>query len=1414
MQDNTHSLQFLYKPTVVDTRKDAMKAIYRLFAANSLVAEPYVVFYKDDQEAAPNAIIALGTPVENEVFVIDTKLDKELIEKQIKNLEDDLIARIEEVDEKEAQDIEKMTASLSNLREELTSRIDDLTKTVEANEVFVGKTDTIVLKKENQVITGEVIISKEGANSKSVIDDNIVVNQNGIYAAVDMKLEKNKLKLITSGYDDNGIVQTDVVKREIDLSEILLEISPSEYNILRLEDGKLYVDGRAKNLIYKKTTVADALNKLEDKVDTLQELDVKVNRDTNVLSITVGETTKEVTLPGLDLVDRVEYNKANHEILIIFKDGSKAPINMLEVLSTFKFIDTNTIDLSAELGSQGGIRVSGDVKVSTRDDNALRKVDDGLFVDKDEVTGATMADVEKAVEEEKNRAEREETSLATAIEKESVRATNRENEIATVADNAKADVDTLKQDFTALHEDYTNHKAQHEVEFNDLSEKVATNKSDISDLKGTAAEFNQFKASHEVESGKMSEAIDANKTKIAEVETNANNTKIELGEYKASHTAECEAINSEYKAADAVLAGKLDETKADLATTKEQVAANKDGILNEVTRAQLAEKELADRVTVTEKNIDTLNGGVETPDSVRFIVKHFIELLEATVNTEITRSTAADELFATQLRETYENLVSQIADTNNTSVANMTAAIEAEAERAKGAEANLQTAIDNHNSVAQEYTDNKINEVKLKVTANEEEIAAIKENVAKKVENVALVKNSENDLEYNLLVDEKLVGQINIPKDNLLEEVTYDSDTHILRMVFTVGKDNAQQVVPLNLSDLVDVYLAGNGLVLHGNVFSIQYNAEGDEGYLKIDENGICVKGIDAKLNEKANAADVYTKAEVYTQTEADGKFITEHQSLDEYAKTADVEKVYATKEEISGFANTEAVDGLTAIVAEHTTTLTIINGNEAEEGSIKKALRDAKAYTDEKVVEENEKISQLDNKVNEGLASKANIADVYTKAEIDANNFLTDHQDLSHLATKESVNAVDEQVKTNTTAIALLNDIEGREGSVANTVAITRNILEGQIAEKANSIDVYTKTEADSKFRSEIKLVGANDTALAYTLMVDGVACGQINIPKDNFVKSVIYDPALKSLKFVYELQSEGGMESSIIVPVGDFVETYLAGAAIAIDAENKISVKRSIVSEKYLSVTDEGIAIIGVDAELNDIKNVINSVGADVESNKARLNEIEKAINEVNFINGGMTDSVEVKVVKSAGHSQFDVNANVRVSGERKNMITVKSDGLYAVTPICDAADNMIQNQDDGLYVSNKATAIKLIYKGEEKDVQTAFSDLSNTVNEVLEHANQVMAEVNTLKTEIETLKADKAAQAKEIETLKESVAKMQEIIDNLIDFGTYSEEDLTFGDEENPSDDENGNEENTETPSEENTETNNGGSQDYWQ
>ena len=130
-------------------------------------------------------------------------------------------------------------------------------------------------------------------------------------------------------------------------------------------------------------------------------------------------------------------------------------------------------------------------------------------------------------------------------------------------------------------------------------------------------------------------------------------------------------------------------------------------------------------------------------------------------------------------------------------------------------------------------------------------------------------------------------------------------------------------------------------------------------------------KAIKSNKNEikKVSNEVAALKNSVYTKSQADGKFLTEHQSLEDYAKKADV----YTKEEVdakipedvdlTGYAKEEYVDNK---ISE------LIAGAPSELDTLKEA---ADAI--------NTNISNI-NTISAGLDSKANVDDVYTKGEVD----------------------------------------------------------------------------------------------------------------------------------------------------------------------------------------------------------------------------------------------------------------------------------------------------------------------------------------------------------------------------------------------------------------------------------------------
>lgn len=137
--------------------------------------------------------------------------------------------------------------------------------------------------------------------------------------------------------------------------------------------------------------------------------------------------------------------------------------------------------------------------------------------------------------------------------------------------------------------------------------------------------------------------------------------------------------------------------------------------------------------------------------------------------------------------------------------------------------------------------------------------------------------------------------------------------------------------------------------------------------------------------------------------------------------------------------------------------------------------------------------------------------------------------------------------------------------------------------------------SQSDSGLLASISLVQDKENSLHYTLTgKDGANLGEINIPKDQFLKEasfvasateadkliddnvVVGDPYLK---FVFQTD---GADKTIYIGVKELVDVYTAGNGIEI-SDNSVSVKIDPSSEKsYLSVSENGLKISGIDAAI----------------------------------------------------------------------------------------------------------------------------------------------------------------------------------------------------------------------------------------
>ena len=249
--------------------------------------------------------------------------------------------------------------------------------------------------------------------------------------------------------------------------------------------------------------------------------------------------------------------------------------------------------------------------------------------------------------------------------------------------------------------------------------------------------------------------------------------------------------------------------------------------------------------------------------------------------------------------------------------------------------------------------------------------------INKKVATVTIEKDSTNDLQYHLLVDGENSGDINIPKDQFLSNVVYSSATKVI--TFTFETATGTKTTDVNISDLIDTYTAGDGLVLTDGKFSVK-KSDGSQPYLEVTADGMKVVGIDEALALKADKTDV--TASLANKVD-NATYTTDKSNINNAIKsvsdnlTAEVSRATGVEDEIKADvalkANTTDVNTSLDKKLDKTTYTTdkatyALKSDVATE--LAKKANSSDVYT----------TAQVDEKVN----LKANSTDVYTRDEID----------------------------------------------------------------------------------------------------------------------------------------------------------------------------------------------------------------------------------------------------------------------------------------------------------------------------------------------------------------------------------------------------------------------------------------------
>ena len=1026
MNNKAFSLQLLSHKQIFETRDEAKTYFEDNFKPFSLVGEPAVAFYGDSK--SPKAMIAIGV-ADKKVFYIDTNKLSESIDDIASKTEEeegeitnslDLIKNIITacgltLDENKktnrvTYDTDVKDDVIGNAKS-LAEAINLLSKFIQKgfkdNELKVDDTESIKLSykpdaTDGKKLTAEVKLSNSGDSDDTDFNDNIICKKSdGLYAAANLEYdeEKHTLTFTSSGYKD-GKYKDDAHKKVINLDEHTIvsaenhhhnielvinkivgtnkyvisgdvRLSGDENNILKIEDEHLIVDGRAKNIKYGDITVAKGLNNLKDRCDDLADKidnikdrlsidgtttdtfetnvvkgthgftvsgDVRLSNDTSVkvsdgglsvnvdidvdtasnqLTLKVGNRTKMVSLPGIQIVKNIRYDEKTASIIIEFTD-SNAPLtipvsDMIETIYV-----QNDASSAVELhkhekeGEPGRSYLSAMLKLKTSG-NILAKdpVTGELYVPETAVSNAVAVETNRALEAERRITEKVNT-VSSSITDEVERAKEAEltlsqgiaSNLSAINDeiNRSTNKDTELENKVSSHiEAYTEYKTDNDVKVSVLQDAVKTIETDV------AKKYNDLDA-------KDNQTISDYKAADVTLQSNIDKEAVRA-------TTEEGKINS-------ALTDEVERAKEAELTLSQGIASNLSAINDEINRSTNKDTELENKVsshieayteykTDNDVKVSVLQDAVKTIETD--VAKKYNDL-DAKDNQTISDYKAADV--------TLQSNIDKEAVRATTEEGKINSALTDEVTRAKAKETELSNkvnSLDSDYKAADTQLQSKIDDLTTGLT-NEVNRATETENkiksdltveINKKVASVTIEKNSTSDLQYTLYVDGKPSGEVNIPKDQLLTNVEYLSGEKIIR--FTFETTSGVSVTDVNVADLVDTYIAGDGLTLVDNKFSVK-KSDGSQSYLEVTADGVKVVGVDEALALKANAADVYTKDEI----EAKG-YLTEHQDVSSFVTKDELAEV-----KIKVNANTSAVtDEVTRAKAKEIELLDTIKDNE-----------------------------------------------------------------------------------------------------------------------------------------------------------------------------------------------------------------------------------------------------------------------------------------------------------------------------------------------------------------------------------------------------------------------------------------------------------------------------------------------------
>ena len=1250
----------------------------------------------------------------------------------------------------------------------------------------VTNSDTVNLilepneKDGGNTLTAEVKIAGTEGLSKKNFDNNIIgKTSEGLYASVSVEpsaLNPNVLIFRTSGYID-GQFKVDAFETEVPLAAYKgdngkntgitvtvdadknlisgeLNLASGSTNILKLEDGEYVVEGTAKNIKYKDTTVLNALNTQSARLDEIEDSiafvkavnvngtetdttnvtveksvkgdftvssDVRLSTDksiivadgglkanisaafkkgTSTLLIEVGNNEYAIDLSDLavSVLKGAEYDAGTEELVLEFIVGDvtktiRIPVGTL--IHDVEVDDTDTIDMTLRGVSGGPNHISAAIRVdNSHSDNILTVNSNGVYVSKAFITEAVNEESEarKAVDDELKAKIDKVTELANANKEAIVEEAN----TARAAENANAMA--IEQEI----KDARAAEAANAKAIADNAKAIKENEKAIADEALRASNAEQANANAIIaEESRASAAELKNAEAIASEITRATEKENSLLEKIGDNTAK---INENKTA----IAAEVERsTKAD-AEIKSSVEANASAIDKEVDRAKTAEGELATKVTTNTENIA----------SVQELAANIDKALEV----EVTRAKAAEEANATAVmaesnraKAAEADLASKITTSTEDATAakelaaKVDKALDAEIIRAKAAEGANATAIQSETDRATHAEADLLE----KINKNISDI----QSVSTEIGNIELRK--EGDLYYALYVQGVKHGEFIIPKDQFLKEVAYDSVKKELVFVFITSV--GEVTTKISISDLVDTYTAGEGLSLNGNVFSVDFTKVATVEKVndvstklattqnelktvsdKVNSNTTVCTNLNYSLNNEINRATAAEKVLTDALAAEEARATAAELEL-RNAITSNTNEIAANKKAISD-------EQLRATTAEASlnTSITEVSGK----------VDSAKELLTASIKEESDRAKEAERVINTSIDGQSQ---EISAIKTNLSNSITEQN--AQLQTVKSELTAEINKKANIVDVYTKEEILDKLSPYAKTADV-----QSKLDEKLNVTDaqnIYATKEALQKVKDDYatneKVDGLNSQITA-RLDNDEDAIDNFNLTYNEATSELAYTDKNGTVH-TYKLYSGSLIKKGEFDPLSNSIVLTIENAGI----ESQITIP---VSQLLSDLSDK------ITANTNNIQKINEAI-----AKLAKDWEVKS--------------SATVDLSKSTVGEKDILTATVRVASSNKQAIQSTGDGLYVSN---DLEDYTCVFGSEGT-ISAQTAISKLLEKSQmENDFDARITANANEIARLKAQVATNTDNIGTLKTDVQDTKSEVSSLKTQVTTNTNDIAALK--------------------------------------------------------